>query len=297
MILEILAVIAPVLVIIGLGWIWARARMPFDSPTIGNLVLRIGTPCLIFSTLTGSETALDEMGRMVLAAVAVIALAMLIGMAVLRLVGLPWHTYLLAAMHGNSGNMGLPLAAMAFGVEGLALAIAYFTVVSISQNSLGLVVSAGKFDAGDLLRQPVIHAAAITVAVLLLDLPVPGWLARTTELLGGIVIPAMLILLGVALAQLTVRDLRLALGISALRFGAGAVAALAVIFGLGLGGTEAGVVWIISVMPVAAMQIVFAERYGRSPERIAGVIVVSTLLTLLGLPLVVAAAWWLAGVG
>lgn len=295
MVLSLLAVIAPVLVIVGLGYLWARLHMPFDNPTIGALVLRIGTPCLIFSTLTRADIALSDMGLMVLAAVLVIAGSAALGALVVRAAGLPLHTYLLIAMHGNSGNMGLPLAAMVFGVEGLALGIAYFTVVAISQNTLGHVISAGRLNLRSFLAQPVVHASVVTLAVLLTGAEVPVWIARTTELLAGMVIPAMLLLLGVALSQLKVADLRIASGMALMRFGAGALAAVAVITLFGLGGPEAGVVWIMATMPAAVVNVIFAERYDRSPERVAGTIVVSTLGTLAGLPFIVWAAIWVAG--
>jgi predicted permease len=284
-----------VLTIVGLGFLWARQRMPFDNDTVGSLVLRIGTPCLIFATLTNADIAVEEVGRMALTAASVIAVSALIGALVLRAAGLPLHTYLLTAMHGNSGNMGLPLAAMVFGTEGLARAIAYFRVVSISQNTLGLVISAGRFDLRSLVRQPVIHASAITISVLLTEAAVPEWIARTTELLGAIVIPAMLLLLGVALAQLKVADLGIASGMAAMRFAAGALGAVAIVTAFGLTGTEAGVVWIMATMPSAVMNVLFAERFARSPERVAGTVVVSTVATLAGLPLIVWGAMWAAG--
>ncbi|SDX29875.1 AEC family transporter [Roseicitreum antarcticum] len=294
MVLSLLAVTAPVLVIIALGYIWTRFEMPFDNATIGSLVLRVGTPCLIFSTLTQAEIALGEMGVMVASAVLVIAASAALGALVLVLSGLPLHTYLLVAMHGNSGNMGLPLAAMIFGVDGLALGIAYFTVVAISQNTLGHVISAGRLDLRSFLGQPVLYASVVTVVVLVSGFAVPQWIARTTELLGGMVIPAMLLLLGVALSHLKVADLRLAAAMSLMRFGAGAIAAIALILALGLRGPEAGVVWVMATMPAAVVNVIFAERYGRDPERVAGTIVVSTVGTLAGLPLIVWAAMRLA---
>ena len=295
MLLQIAGVVAPVFLIVTLGLMWARQGMPFDMPTIGSLVLRIGTPCLIFSTLTRAEIALDAVGIMVLTAVCVIAVSALVGAIVLHLARLPLHTYLLIAMHGNSGNMGLPLAAMVFGAEGLALAIAYFTVVSISQNTLGLLISGGKLDLPSLLAQPVRHASALTVLVMLTGVTVPLWIARTTELLAGLVIPAMLLLLGVALNRLKVADLRIAAAMSGMRFAAGATGAAAAVIGFGLTGPAAGVTWIMATMPAAVINVIFAERFARSPERVAGAIVVSTLASLAGLPLIVWAALWVSG--
>ena len=295
MITQVLTVVAPVFAIIALGWLWARMKQPFDNDTVGSLVLKVGTPCLAFSTLTSAEVPLSYVATMGVAQISVIGVAAVVGWIVLRLASLPMHTYLMSAMHGNSGNMGLALAVMLFGTEGLALGIVCFVVVSVSQNTLGLVLSAGRFDPSTLVRQPIVPAMAITLLVMILDAPVPEWIARTTALLGTIVIPTMLLLLGVALAKLTVGDLRIAAAMAGLRLLAGGVAAVVTIIAFGLQGVAAGVIVIMAMMPAAIINFIFAERFGRSPERVAGVIVVSTGVTLVLLPGIVWAAMAVAG--
>lgn len=294
MIFVILAQIAPVLMIVGLGFLWARLHMRFDTETIGTVVLKIGTPCLIFSSLTQTEIALNVVGLNMISAVMVIAITAALATIVLRLFELPLHTFLPSVIHANTGNMGLPLSAMIFGDVGLALGIGYFLIMATSQNTLGLAIATGRLDLRDFLRQPVIHASILTAGVLLFAVPVPDWIARTTELLGGMVIPMMLLLLGVSLSQLRVTDLRLALGITALHLAASALGALSVIWALGLVGMQAGIIWIMATMPVAVANIIYAERFGRSPELIAGVIVVSTVTTLAALPILVWVAAWIA---
>lgn len=287
MFLQIVALIAPVILIIALGYLWVRLKFPFDNETIGALVLRVGVPCLIFSNLTAADINITEIGRVILAAVCVITISTLVGVIVLKVARKPLHTYLMTAMNGNSGNMGLPLALMVFGPAGLPPAIAYFLVVTISQNTLGLIVTAGQFDPRSLLRQPIIVSSVATVLVIVLDLGVPQWIGRTTELLGAVVIPLMLMLLGASLSQFKVHYLGLSLAMALMRFVAGAVGALLVIWVFGLTGIEAGIVWIMATMPSAIVHFLMAERFGRSPEKVAGVIMVSTLLTLAGLPVIV----------
>lgn len=295
MFLQIITVVAPVILIIALGYMWVRLEFPFDNDTIGSLVLRVGVPCLIFSNLTAADVNVMEIGRIILAATCVISVSTLVGIIVLKVARKPLHTYLMTAMNGNSGNMGLPLALMVFGPAGLPPAIAYFLVVTISQNTIGLVVTAGRFDPRSLLRQPIILSSALTILVLVLGLSVPQWIARSTALLGDVVVPLMLMLLGASLSQFKVHYLSLSLAMSAMRFAAGAVGALAVIWAMGLTGIEAGVVWIMATMPSAIVHFLMAERFGRSPEIVAGIIMVSTLLTLAGLPVIVWVAMTLSG--
>jgi predicted permease len=52
MIAQLFAIIAPILVCSAVGYGWARIKAPFHSQTLGSLVFLVGTPCLVFSTLT-----------------------------------------------------------------------------------------------------------------------------------------------------------------------------------------------------------------------------------------------------
>ena len=123
-----------------------------------------------------------------------------------------------------------------------------------------------------------------------LNLKVPVWIAKTTEIMGGLVIPALLMVLGYSLAELRVSDVKLALYVSAVRLVLGIVVSIFIISTLGLEGTQAGVVFLLSVMPIAIFNFVFAKHFNRSPEKVAGVIIISSLLIFLLLPVLV----WIA---
>jgi len=53
---------------------------------------------------------------------------------------------------------------------------------------------------------------------------------------------------------------------------------------LGLEGVARGIMILQSAMPVAVFSYLFAVRYNRSPEEVAGTVVISTLLSFLTLP-------------
>jgi len=290
MLAQVLSTVAPIVAIVALGYAGGRLGMRFDAETIGGLVLKFGTPALVFSALmtNGSDPAVVT--RMAVAAASVTAACALIGILVLKAAGLPLHTYLPPMLSGNSSNMGLPVCALAFGDAGLALAIGYLLTIMVSQHTLGYAITAGRFSFRILARQPVVYVIPAVALLLKMEAQVPAWITQTAALLGGLVIPGMLLLLGDALAKLKVIDLRLGVGMSLLRLGAGTVAASAVIAAFGFDGHEAGVVFLMAAMPVPIINMVFAQWFGRSPEIIASVIVVSTTLTLCLLPALVALA-------
>lgn len=284
MIAQILTITAPVFCIVALGYFWARWQQTFDSETLTNLVVKVATPCLVFTNLTQLNLGLHTIGTMAAAAACSLILSAIIGAVVLKYSGLPQQTYLASLMHPNTGNIGLPLALMAFGKEGLALAVAYFIVISISQYTVGYGIAAGTASVKRFFQQPLVYAVLISLIVVSLNIQIPVWISKTTELLSGLVIPALLMVLGYSLAALKVGDIKLAVYLSAVRLAMGMVVGYIVINILGLSGTQAGVVFLLSVMPIAIFNFVFAKHFNRSPEKVAGVIILSTLMVFSLLP-------------
>lgn len=284
MIAQILTITAPVFCIVSLGYFWARWRQTFDAETLTNLVVKVATPCLVFTSLTQLNLGLHTIATMATAAACALALSACVGAAVLKVSGLPLHTYLASLMHPNTGNIGLPLAFMAFGDEGLALGVAYFVVISISQYTIGYGIAAGTFSIKRFLQQPLLYAVLISLSVVYLNVSIPVWIAKTTELMSGLVIPTLLMVLGYSLAELKVSDLKLSLYLAGVRLAIGMLVGFLVVTVLGLSGTQAGVTFLLSVMPIAIFNFVFAKHFNRSPEKVAGVIITSTLLVFTLLP-------------
>lgn len=292
---KIFTVIAPVFTVVGVGYFWARLNQKFDAETLTNLVLKLATPCLIFSSLTRLDISLATVGQMALAATLGLIIAAGVGWGVLKYLHLSHSTYLPSLMHANSGNIGLPLVLMAFGEEGLAMGVSYFIINSISQYSIGYGISAGAFSFSRLLQQPLNYAIIISLLVLGFNLSVPEWIGNTTELIGGLVIPALLLVLGHSLSQLKITDLGLSFKLALVRMVLGVFMGFLIVWGLKLEGPQAGVVFLMFTMPVAVFNVVFAKHFNRSPEKVAGVVVLSTLLVFAFLPVFVWIALWLAG--
>ena len=80
----------------------------------------------------------------------------------------------------------------------------------------------------------------------------------------------------------------LALTVALTRLGLGLALGLTAIAVFDLSGPVAGVVLLQSTMPAAVFNFVFAERYNRDPDKVAAVILQSTLMAVLTLPLLVA---------
>lgn len=281
----LLAIIAPILIVSAIGFAWSRSGKPFDSTLVTAIVTTVGTPCLIASTLTKLHPDANALATMAVVTLLSFAAFAIIGLAILRLLKLPYHSYLPALMFPNCGNMGLPLSLFAFGEKGLALAIIYFVISATLQFTVGVGIASGSADPRRLLRMPLLYAVAASLVFLATGWTMPLWLANTLELVGGLTIPLMLVALGVSLAQLQVRSLKRALGISIARLGLGFAVGVALAWAFELDRVAAGVVILQCSMPVAVFNYLFAKLYERSAEDVAGMVVVSTIISFATLPL------------
>jgi predicted permease len=282
---DLVAVIAPVFLIAALGYGWARAGLPYDGAFITTFMINVATPCLVFATLSRMRFAPGALATMSLAAFGCMALAALAAVPPLLAFRLPLRVYLPALSFPNAGNMGMPLCLFAFGELGLGLAVAFFATLAVLQFTLGPEIAAGRADPKQVLRTPVLYAVAVTLAFRAAGLEMPRWLANTTTLLGDCAVPLMLLSLGVALSRLRLVGIRRAMAVSALRLGLGFAAGLVVAWILRLEGVTRGVVLLESSMPVAVFNYLWAVRYGNAPEEVAAIVLGSTVLSFLTLPL------------
>ncbi len=284
---QLAAVILPVLICAGLGFVWARMRRPFDHDFVTRIVSLVGTPCLVAHSLTSLHVDGAVLRGMAGATALVFCCMFAIGIVVLRILRLPNHSYLPAVVFSNSGNMGLPLALFAFGESGLALAVVYFAISASLQFSLGISIAAGSTNFSRLLKVPVLYAVLGSLIVLTTGIRLPLFVDNTLTILSGLTIPLMLLALGVSLADLRVTSLPRNLFLALVRLTGGFLVALAVAWALGLDAAPRGVLLIQASMPVAVFNFLFAKQYQRQPADVAAMVVISTLLSFISLPLLI----------
>lgn len=291
---ELANILGPITIIALIGYTLERASIGLHTQSLGSLVLLVATPSLIFHTLVSMDVDPNTLGKMAIAALLAMTTAGALGLAALFLTGASRRAYLPSLMFPNSGNMGLALVLLTFGNEGMKLGISYFFMVSIVQHSVGFSIVAGTLDLRRLARQPLLYAVALVLLVTTLNIEVPQIIMTTTEMLGGMMIPAMLILLGASLATLKISDLTPAVGIAFARLTLGVASGLLVIWLLDLSGVAAGTVFLLASMPTAIVNHIYAHQYSSHGVAVSGAVAMSTLLTFLCLPALIWAAIWMS---
>ena len=279
---------APVYLCAAVGFLWARLGRAFDTVLVTDLIMGVGAPCLVFSSLVSYEIQFAEAVEMIAATTVAIACMAGVSAIVLGVARIPLNTFLAPLTFGNTGNMGIPLCYFAFGEAGLSLAICVFAVTSVLHFTVGQAIWSGRAGWGDVVKTPLVWAAVLALIMMATGWGVSSWLTRTTSLLGSFTVPLMQLTLGVSLARLGVVRPGRSLALALVKLFVGISVGLGVAGLFDLEGVAAGVLILSCAMPAAVFNYMFAVRYERSPGDVASLVVVSTLLAALAVPVLMA---------
>jgi len=281
-------IVAPVFLLAAIGWIWVRAGFEYRIRFVTQLAMTLSVPCLVFNAMQNSRidpASLSAVSLAVVASYAAVTVAMALVVMALRL---RMQTFLAPLIFGNTGNLGLPLAFFAFGEQGLGYAAVIFAIMAVYSFSAGVWLVSGGGSPVKALKEPMVWAAILGVVFLWNGWHTPVFLTNTLQLIGQMAIPLMLITLGVALARLTpdrmIRPFLLSLGKVAI------CAAIAWTIGryLKLDPVAFGVLVLQISTPVAVTSYLLAEKYQADSDSVAGLVVASTLVSVVTLPLILA---------
>lgn len=280
----VLAAVLPVLLMALLGYVLARMGRPVQGEMLRFLVSQVGSPALIFTAMLKNDLHGSELIGYAGAAVLALTVTGLVAWAVLRLNALSIRAFLPAMMFGNTGNLGLPLALYACGPQGLGYAAVLHTIIAVTNFTLGQSIAIGRTDWRAVATNPALIAAILGTTVSALHVTLPLWLRNTLELPSSFTIPLMLLMLGTSLATIHVGSMTRTLGLSALRIALGLGAGFGVAALFGMTGVPRAIFVLQFATPVAVYNYLFALVARTDPEGVASVVVVSTLMSVVTIP-------------
>jgi predicted permease len=285
--LRLAAILFPIFGIVAAGYFYARQHKP-EMAVANRLNMDVFVPALVFAAMAGKSFDLAAFAPLALGGLLVLALCGLFAWPVARLFGIPAKTLVPPMLFNNSGNIGLPLAVLAWGESALPAAVVLFMVENTLHFSFGARLLDPSTRLLTLWRVPVLFAAMAGLAVAFLKIPVWSPLLTAIKMLGDISVPLLLFALGVRMTDVSFRDWKLALGSALLRPLAGMLIAAGVIQLLGLQGRDAAMLFVFGALPPAVLNFLFAERYKQEPQRVASIVLIGNLAALIFLPLALA---------
>ena len=185
--------------------------------------------------------------------------------------------------------MGVPICLFAYGTAGLGVASAIASVIILLHFTLNVLLAKKSFSFEILIKNVPIYAILASIAFLYFKWDVPGYIENTTFLLTYTTIFLVLMSLGIALSRLKVVSWTHASILGAVRVIIGPIIGFSLIKFLNLNGFFAGVLLIQSAMPSAVLTYLVGSMYSERKvvDNIASVIVSSTLMSFITIPIVV----------
>ncbi len=284
----IVSIVLPVFGLVLVGYLYAR-RHATDMSAANRVNLDVFVPALIFHVMSGEDFRLLDYLDLALGGMIVVLGSGVVALALARPLGIARRTLLPPMMFNNSGNMGLPLALLAFGKEGLPAAVVLFLVENLLHFTLGVRMLDRNFSLLALLRMPMILATLAGLAMSLLSVRVYEPLAQAIEMLGQVAIPLMLFSLGVRLVDADLSHWRIGVIGGLLRPASGVAIALLVSPLLGLDAQLPAQLILFSALPPAVLNYMLAEKYQQEPVIVASIVIWGTLISLGVIPLTLAA--------
>ena len=286
--IKIFEVIFPVFFVIGVGYFLGKKNPKIDTNFITNFAGNIGTPAMIFYTVTTTGITLSIFVNYFIYALVMIGGFAILGLILLFLLKKDLSMELPPLILPNTGNMGIPICLFAYGTQGLGVASAIASVIILFHFTLGVFLAKKKFSLDIVVKSPPVYAIIISVIFLYFKIKTPLFLENTTFLLTYATIFLVLMSLGIALTRFKF-SLKNSIILSLCRVILGPLIAFIIIYNFDLSGFAAGVLLIQSAMPSAILNYLVGSMY--SPKKIvdsiASTIVVSTLMSFITIPIVV----------
>ncbi|EPX77820.1 AEC family transporter [Litoreibacter arenae] len=288
LILTVLEIVAPVFILASIGFAWVKLGFDYRIEFVTRLAMTLSVPCLIFVALMRTNIAPDALTTVSLAAIAAYGLVTIGCFLLVKLAGMDVRTYLAPLIFGNTGNLGLPLALFAFGDEGLGYAVVIFAIMAIYSFTFGIWLVSGGGSITKVVKEPLVGATVLGAVFLVMDWETPRFLTNAIELIGQMAIPLMLITLGVAVARLQPRGVTKAVIASLAKAAICIAAAVAAGIWFALPAVPFAVLILQISTPVAVTSYLLSVKYEADSDAVAGLVVVSTLLAVVYIPLTLA---------
>jgi len=289
MVERLAGIILPVFSIIALGWLYAWRAKP-DMATVNRISMNVLAPALVFSALASKDFDVAANRMLLAGSVAVVLGSGLLAWPVARLMREQPRTFVPPMMFNNCGNMGLPLAVLAYGAAGFSPMVALFTISNLLQFTVGMWILDHHARFGNLLRNPMVVATVMGFAFAIAHPPLPEWLMVAIRLVGDALIPMMLLSLGVRLYDTSFGEWRIGVvgGVICPLTGLAIAMPLAPL--LGLDAMQQGLLILFGSLPPAVLNFMVAEQFQQEPGKVASIVLIGNLLSSVFVPLGLAIA-------
>ena len=284
MIYQIFSIIFPVVAIVLVGYFYATKFQP-NMETANTINMNIFLPALMFSVLSKESFQIQNYQLLAISGVIVILGSGILAWVVAKALNINIKTFVPPMMFNNTGNIGLPLAVLAFGEIALGAAVVLFAIEMLLHFTFGAYILSKNANFMSIFRSPILIATLAGLSINIIDFEL--WLPFTQmiDLLGQAAIPLLLFTLGTRLIGINFGDWKLGVLGSFLCPVVGLIVALAVIQFIELEHLHYQQLILFSVLPPAVLNHMMAEKYQQQPETVASIVMIGNIGSLIVLPM------------
>ncbi|NLY36477.1 MAG: AEC family transporter [Tissierellia bacterium] len=202
-------------------------------------------------------------------------------------------SYTFAMVFPNMGFLGLPVLEAALGAQGVFYGAFYILFVDVILWTYGVYLFRGNSGGKIRLKQmitPSIAAILLALVFLILNIKLPEMVLLPIGLLGSLSPPLSMVILGLLLSEMELKEIvdgPAAIFTVLYRLVFFPLATYGVLSFLNFSSYYLYVPVIVMAMPVAAIGAVQASSYGKEYKSITGLIVLSTMLSLITIPMII----------
>ncbi|MFB9887471.1 AEC family transporter [Balneatrix alpica] len=279
--------VVPVAAVVLVGFLYGRARKP-DLRVANQLNMELFVPALLVSVLAGKNFELSAYAGLSLGASLVVLGSGLLLLPLCLLPSIRFKTFIPPMMFNNTGNMGIPLLVLAFGEQALPAAIVLFIIEMIWHFTLGIYLLDPRTSPWQLLRMSIIQATLIGLVFSFAGWQLPPLIATPLDMLGQIAVPLMLFTLGVRLTSVNLSDWKIGL-LGAIACPASGIAlAWSYQWLWPLPAEHFHYLLVFGALPPAVLNYMLAEQYQQEPGKVASIVMMGNLGSLIVIPLTLA---------
>ncbi|QQZ29974.1 AEC family transporter [Thiothrix subterranea] len=283
--LRIFSIIFPVFACSALGAAYGYFRRP-DMAVVNRLNMEFFAPFLVFWALMDKPFDFLAFRDLAIGGVAVVLGSGLLLLPLAWVLRISLKTFLPPMMFNNSGNMGIPLILFAFGESALQAAVVLFIIEMVLHFTVGFYILNHRTNPLHLLKMPMIQATILGLLFSSLHITLPDALANTVKLLGQVSVPLLLFSLGVRLLEVNFRDWKLGTLGALAGPAAGLISAFLMAQWLDLSTTHYALLLVFAALPPAVLNVLVAEQYQQEPDRVASIVLLGNLASLVIMPAV-----------
>jgi len=284
MIYQIFGIIFPVVAIVLVGYFFATKFQP-NMETANTINMNIFLPALMFSVLSKESFEIQNYQLLAISGVIVILGSGILAWIVAKALSINIKTFVPPMMFNNTGNIGLPLAVLAFGEIALGAAVVLFAIEMLLHFTFGAYILSKNTNFISIFGSPILIATLAGLSVNIIDFELWLPITQMIDLLGQAAIPLLLFTLGTRLIGINFGDWKLGVLGSFLCPLSGLVVILIVVQFFELEHLHYQQLILFSVLPPAVLNHMMAEKYQQQPETVASIVMIGNIGSLIVLPI------------